>query len=280
MNNTDSLPELDKKSIKLSWLFAAITALVLILGISQASATAASINSASATQTYSSVEAKLEKAKALLSAAENERDAFIANNLEGKNTSWVDHQVEMAQIAKQSAERALEGLEPESGLSVSQLRLINAFWVIFTIVGVLVLGGFAIRYYLIGTKERRAFNEDLQLKENARLEAEEAARRRKQEAELLAAEKKNPVNTALNGLFTWGLIFLFAGIIFQIWGSVVVTNALNSSWGSLDAKAIANGTALQVSGNWFVGVGVAMLIAKQVASAINWQIRQSFTTDK
>lgn len=280
MSTNTVLPENDKKSIKLSWLFAALTAIVLILGISQASSLAGSIKSSSGTVSYSSAQEKLTKAEQALATAESEQAAFIANNPAGKNTSWVDHQVEVATLQKQSAEKAMEGMAPETGLSVPTMKMFQTFWIVFTIVGALLLGAFATRYYLVGSADRRAFVAEQQKAENARIDAEAAARRREQEALLLVEEKKNPVNGALNSLTTWGAVFLIAGIIFQIWGAVVVSNELNSAWGDIDAKAIANGTALQVSGNWFIGVGVAMLIAKQVASAINWQIRQSFTSGK
>lgn len=278
MTTNTVLPENDKKSMKLSWLFAGLTAVVLILGISQASSLAGSIKSASGTVTYSSAQEKLSKAEKALAAAESEQAAFIANNPAGKNTSWVDHQVEMAKLAKQSAEKAMEGMAPETGLSVPTMQMFQTLWIVFAVVGTLLFGAFSVRYYLVGSAERRAFVAEQQKSENVRIEAEAAARRREQEALLLEEEKKNPVNSALNSLNTWGAVFLIAGIIFQIWGAVIVSNELNSMWGSIDAKAVANGTALQVSGNWFIGVGVAMLIAKQVASAINWQIRQSFSS--
>lgn len=287
MTTSETLPDLEKKPIRLFWIFTLLTAVVLILGISQASALSGSIKSASGAVSYSTAQEKLTKAEQALSAAESEQAAFIANNPAGKNTSWVDHQVEMAQLAKQYAEKALAGMAPETGLSVPTMKMYQTFWVVFTIIGTLALGGLSLRYYLIGTADRRAFTAEQQKAENvrieaenARLEAESAARRREEEAKLIAEEKKNPVNRSLISLNTWGLIFLLAGIVFQLWGAAIVSSELGSSLLSLDAKAVSNGTALQVGGNWFVGVGVAMLIAKQVASAINWQIRQSFPASK
>lgn len=287
MTTSSELPKTEKKSVRLSWIFATLTLLVLILGISQALALSGPIKSASGAVSYSTLEEKLSKAEQSLSAAESDQASFIANNPAGKNTSWVDHQVEMAQLAKQYAEKALEGMAPETGLSVPTMKMYQTFWVMFTIIGTLALGGLSLRYYLIGTSDRRAFTAEQQKAENAlveaenaRVEAESAARRREQEANLIAEEKQNPVNRSLISLNTRGLIFLIAGIVFQLWGAGIVSAELGSSFLSINAKAIANGTALQVGGNWFVGVGVAMLIARQVASAINWQIRQSFPTSK
>lgn len=280
MTTNTALPENDKKSVNLSWLFAGLTMIVLILGISQASAMAGSIKSASGSVSYSSAQEKLSKAEQALATAESEQAAFIANNPAGKNTSWVDHQVEIATLQKQAAEKTLEGMAPETGMSVPAMKMLQTFWVIFTIIGTLGLAGLSLRYYLIGTAARRVFIAEQEKAEAARIDAANAALRREQEALLLAEEKKNPVNNSLISLNTWGLVFLLAGIVFQLWGSAIVSAELGASLLSIDARAISNGTALQVGGNWFVGVGVAMLIAKQVASAINWQIRQSFNAGK
>lgn len=258
----------DEKKLRSAWFTVLAAVLILVLGVFLISQTNSALNSASNSE-YSALLEDLEIANENLTQALSEQSLWIQNNPPNTDTSWVDRGVEIAEQKVGYAEKALSRATPPSGFSKDTLFLLQVALTIFVIGSLIALSITALVLFRSATRKQR----------------EEAQKKRIEEIQAFAEQQrleelKNPVNPSLRSLGTFGFVFILVGIVLTLIGVSIVSNAIDNSLFGVNAGAVSDGAAFQVTGNWLFGVGVALLIARSLASAINWQIRQSIGENK